>query len=253
MPRAQVVPRLPQRAQRAGSRSSRVRSRQAPSPRSPLASSSSPSRPLPLNRSELASASPSAVRQPSCSPPRCSAVRVWAASFARSASTPRLPLLRPLPRVRDRCPSPSPHPRRFGRPRCSGPHSGPLPHVAQDPSPQSSGRRLPLQTRAPPPCDPGCELPTLKSETPVPDPLPSSMWSGIRAPNLRVGDHPHSGPMVWDPSPQFSGRLPSAPISACIRLREVQNLSPLALLPNSVSPPLAARWWCFNRICFRES
>ena len=53
---------------------------------------------------------PSAVRQPLCSPPRCPAVRVWAASYTRSVPTRRLLLLRPLLRVRDRCPSPSPHP-----------------------------------------------------------------------------------------------------------------------------------------------
>ena len=63
----------------------------------------------------------------------------------------------------------------------------------------------------------------------------------MRTPNPQVGD-PRSRPslfllVVRDPSPQFSGRLPSAPISTCTRLRGVHNLSPSTLLQNSVCPP----------------
>lgn len=140
-----------------------------------------------------------------------------AGSDARGARDPILDPSPMWPRIR----APSP--------QVGDSHSRPatLLRVIRDANSQPSGRRPPFQTLAPPPFGPGSEP-------------------------LRVGDHRHSGPVVWDPSPQFSGRLPSAPISTCTHLRGVQNLRPLALLPNSVSPPLAARWWWFNCICFRE-
>ncbi|XP_069448091.1 ATP synthase subunit delta, mitochondrial isoform X2 [Ovis canadensis] len=70
MPRAQVVLRLQHRGQRAASCSSRVRSHQDPSPRIPLASSSSPSRPLAFNKSSDARGARDPILDPSPMWPR---------------------------------------------------------------------------------------------------------------------------------------------------------------------------------------
>lgn len=244
MPRAQVVLRLQHRGQR------RSVVRACALTRILLPEFLSRRPPRPPGRSRLTRVSsppalPSAVRQPSCCPPRCSAVRVWAASYARSAAAPRPP--------------------------CSGPCRGSgtdvlhlrLTHAGSDargardpildPSPMWPKIRAPSpqvgdshsKTRNPPPCDPGCELPTLGSETPVPDPRPSS--STVRDPSP-FGSETTGIPDLWSGirAPSSPGRLPSqlfrhAPIFA--------GSEPAPAWPCC---ELSARWWWFNCICFRE-